>query len=498
MTRRDTGASIFTSAHTGPHEGVVPTDILRGRKALCTIASSAPSGWEKRATPWRVSPFGIDVVDEDGICAVGDSVTVDLRVGSTHTKIAATITAREVEDHRPIASLRFCKRVDGSHEHRPRADTRYACDPFYAPTVETRVEGRFASVMYFRADELSLRGMRLLTSARNRKIIPGSKMRVRIMFPMGGTLEASLVVRYAKWAHQGSRSQMVLGVEIEDEVKDYTRHAGQYLLEFGSQDGLAPSPKILRQMGFISKTRGAHLEFSYVRSKEEYEEVLRLRALSFAENEEGRRWQYWADKFDTHSRILIGRFRGKILCSGRITFQKNSDALEQCAYVKMPAIIPRNTPLTEINRVCTHPDYRGEDLMAYLFRFVVMTMLESQQRYMVINCTDQLLRMYESIGCKRTGTSFVHPNDRSRHHVLFSNIYQTVYGRKIHPLKWMLTIGEIWDEIIPYVPEESTRIDRARLRVLLRARPVLRPLLAAAMNRRRPPAGKPPRAQHTD
>ena len=489
MDRQDFGPSITNVPLHPLHEGVRPIDILRGRNFLCQVRPLTNHGQLKKVQAWKMSPFGIEIIEEGLAFSSGEKLELEIQVDGSIQKRFATAISFYTDGTKRLVCLRFTKRLDGTEDHRQRSTVRWTCDPFYSPTVQASLDGGIQALIYFRAMEMSLFGMGLMTSARNRGLLPGVTLTSQLTFPLGVQIEVGLLVKYVRWVEDTARPFLSVGVEVVRGASDYRLHAGQYLLEFGSSDGSAPSPKALRVAGFTTRAQGSRLELAYVRSAEEFKEILQLRALSFGQNEEGRRWEKWSDKHDAHSRILVGRFRGKIVCSGRVVYQDGVDSLEQSKFLKMPDLIPRDAPLTEIGRVCTHPDYRGDDLLVQLFRFIVLTMMESGQRYMIVNCTDELLGMYETVGLRKTGASFIHPNDGARHYLIFSDLHRTIFGVNIHPLKWMLMIGAIWDQLAPYVPTESSVVERVKLRLLLAARPALR--LMVDMVRKRGQGKKP-------
>lgn len=489
MDRKDTGHNISHVPHHLLHEGVLPVDILPGRNFLCRISPADAPDSASNMRAWKVSPFGIEVVDDRLELPIGKSFRLHIDHNGRQQKLFATAIHSYTDRSRRLVCLRFAKRLDGTSDQKLRSTIRWTCDSFYAPTVETCLDGSFRTITYLRATELSLTGLGLMTSTRNRKLSPGTHLEAKVSFPLGAKIDVKLLIKYVNWVDKNDKPYLMVGVELTGGMKDYQLHAGQYLLEFGSSEGQAPSPKALRDSGFNTKTQGSRLELSYVRSQEEFREILNLRALSFGQSDEGRQWEKWSDKYDAHARILVGRFRGQIVCSGRIVYQETIANLEQSSFVKMPDIIPRDAPLTEVGRVCTHPLYRGDDLLVQLFRFVVLTMMESGQRYMIVNCTDELLRMYETVGLRKTGASFIHPNDGAQHHLIFSDLHRTIFGVDIHPIKWMVMIGEIWDDLLPYLPESSTPFERLQLRLLLSARPALKILAEFARKHRR---GRPP------
>src|SRR5690606_13571013 len=60
----------------------------------------------------------------------------------------------------------------------------------------------------------------------------------------------------------------------------------------------------------------------------------------------------------------------------------------------------------EISRMCTHPDYRGSDVLPVLLQNLGRIVYCSGYRFLLSNCNDNMWRFYKKFGWRKTGYQF--------------------------------------------------------------------------------------------
>ena len=119
---------------------------------------------------------------------------------------------------------------------------------------------------------------------------------------------------------------------------------------------------------------------------------------------------------------------------------------------KAPLSVPHKNQICEITRVCTHPDFRGADLLVGLLKFVSLTVAQSGRRYILGCATDSLLKMYLKMGFRSLNIKFSHASLNNIEHTLFlCDITEVAVGKGVSPIVWNL----LWADVVSYVGENQ-------------------------------------------
>ena len=192
------------------------------------------------------------------------------------------------------------------------------------------------------------------------------------------------------------------------------------------------------------------------------------------------------DMFDTNSRIIVGKYHDEIIASARVHFNVLDEEMEHEKYVTWPSEFPRRDQIFELTRVCTHPEFRSNDLLASLLRFIAATCLQPQRPWVLVSSTDTLMPFYKKIGLEDTGLRYEHPVFQGNQNVLLSNAYDILLGRAVHPIYW----NALWKDVFAYLLESGVISPDAMDRARIRAYKLLSPLTALAYRHRQKPRKK--------
>jgi predicted GNAT family N-acyltransferase len=282
---------------------------------------------------------------------------------------------------------------------------------------------------------------------------------------------------------EDGKDYLVCGVEFSSPSKELKMLIGQYLFQFSEQ---ATTAELLAD-GLPVKTAAAGVTIDYVRTEEDYREVLKLRARCYTWVTGGDESRYleMADEFDARSRIVIARRNGVAVGSFRLVFHNVDDQLEQQKHAILPEDFPRNDELLEVTRICTDPSYRGTDLFYVIAKHAIIGVLQAGRRWGVSACTDSLWPLYEKMGFKKIGVSYTVPGHGVEVHTIICDVPARVKGIGIHPIVWNL----LGIDLVPFVLQSNlltlTSADRIRMTLLRTLKP-LALMLASRFSVRRP------------
>jgi hypothetical protein len=290
------------------------------------------------------------------------------------------------------------------------------------------------------------------------------RLHLTAVFPMGSVAAIQVEITRVGITSIGGRDRLVVGSRFV-ELSAYARQTiGQYLVQFSDVESLEQ----LRLAGLAPKTLSLGVDFYNLKSEEDYLEVLELRRLAHSLDGNLRREVSaieMGDMDDARARIVVGKFRGRVVATARIRYNELDEPLEHEAHVPWPKELPRRDQIIEVSRVATHPDFRRNNLLAALFRFTCHNIVQPERPWLVMSCLDHMVSYYEKIGFRKTGLRHTEPiwKDDRVLNVMIVSITEMVLGRGVNPIYWNL----IWKELALLLIEQRavtpTGMDRIRL-----------------------------------
>ena len=452
------------------HGSYYPTDVYPGEAISATIRTSDNQGLNvESARIWRISPLGLElIVDSDSSrLVVGQLVDIDLRLGATVTSLSGlTIIKSTNELGNEIFGVRLIDRIpepfDGTDR---RGNPRWICGDQFVPVCVAANPARFSDFVYLRVKEISANGMRLLTSLRNKFLVKGMRLDCVASFPFISQLPLKMTIENVRLTTDGGKDFLSIGVSLVDLSRLERQIIGQYLIQFG--EGVSVDD--LRRHDMAPRSISSSLEFSFVRTLEDYQQVLELRLLAYraAQKVPGHFVAAdMADIYDTRSRIVIGKHKGRVIATAGLVFNEYHDRMEIEESIHWPEMLPRRDEMVEVIRNCTHPSFRGSDLLMAMFQFIAITVMQSKRQYVVIGCTPELVTLYSRIGMERQDIDYRHRKlGDIPHTVMLGNIPKTMSGATVNPLFW----NAVWAPTTKYMIDSAilnlTQSDRARMNI---------------------------------
>ena len=328
--------------------------------------------------------------------------------------------------------------------------------------------------MYFQVRDVSATGFRLTCSLRNKFLIPDIPLTLTATFPLIGHIVIPVKVRRIGLTTTHGKDQLEVGVEFTSVDRIARETIGQYLIQFSNVESL----ETLREMDFIPKSVAKGVDFHYLKSDEDYRRVLALRFEAHTvdgnlasglttEKDMG-------DINDAHARIVVGTYRSSVVATARLRFNDADTPLEHEAFVEWPANLPRREQITEVSRVCTHPDFRRGDLLASMFRFIVDSIIHTERPWVLIGSWPSMVPFYEDIGFKTVGIEHREPLWKDQQILMITNLFDMMLGRGVHPVYWNVIWYPLTDRLFDLQRLETTKMDRVRLLIYRSMRPVSR------------------------
>jgi len=451
------------------HEAVRPADVREFDRIEARVRlRSSPASEFESVKVWRLSPLGIELVctPDRGVLRKSERIDLELSIGGqlSHFEGLVVDVVKE-NDNISLAGVRFSTPSATLEEaNDKRRSQRWLCSEEFYPTCVAPTPGRFNEYVYFQIRDVSREGFQLVCSLRNKYLVPGMKLNLTASFPMAGDVSVPVTLSRIGLRSEREKDYLVVGAEFQELSKSAKSIIGQYLLQFSNVETLAE----LKDAGFIPASVARSTDFYFLKTEAEYEEVLKLRRLAHRAGgtlDEDTDFQEMSDQYDSKSRIIVAKHKGQIIGSARIHYCDPDDLLEHEQYIAWPSAYPRRDSILEITRVCTHPSFRSNDLLASMLIFLGMTCFQAQRPWVLVSSTDALLPFYSKIGLQRSGLSYQHPVYRGNQNILLTNAFDILVGRGVNPLYW----NAIWKPVFDFQFESGairpTALDKARVRI---------------------------------
>ena len=457
----------FDLDFTALHGTVVPADVRESDRVIARIRHRDESTQLTPIRVWKLSPLGVELVfDPDHPFKRGDKVDLELTLAGQRSLFEGLVVDLILaNDAIKLLGIRLSnKRSLGSQSGEKRQSVRWLCSEDYYPTCVASTPGRFNEYIYFQIRDISEEGLQLICSLRNKYLIPGTQLNLTASFPMIGDSSIAVDVTRIGITSERGKDYLVVGTKFSDLSTSAKTIVGQYLLQFTDVDSLAE----LRQAGFVPMSVEKSTDFYFLKSEDDYEEVLQLRLLAHRDGgtvEDGLSPAQMGDVYDTNSRVLVGKRNGEIIASVRIHFNVLEEPMEHEQYVDWPDNLPRRDQIFELSRACTHPKFRRNDLMAGLLRMIATTSVQPQRPWVLISTTETLKSFYENVGLKDTGLRYEHPTYKGTQCVMLAHTSDMLLGKSSHPIYWNV----VWKPALSHLIETGILhpdpLDRVRMRI---------------------------------
>ncbi|MBY0315032.1 MAG: GNAT family N-acetyltransferase [Bdellovibrionales bacterium] len=203
------------------------------------------------------------------------------------------------------------------------------------------------------------------------------------------------------------------------------------------------SPLDIRKLGFnISKVSNG-FRFRFVKTQNEYEEVLKLRFKAYlyaGKVDASKSYIDMVAPLDDKSRILVCYHGTRVVASVSISFPSSEQDIldtERAFPNGYPSPIPSKKTVVEIARLCTDPEYRRTDLLNRVFEYTYKATICGDREYIITSTDKKLWALYKKLGFKKTGMKYLHPYlSGIEHDIIIGRRGQPDFAEHISPLAW--------------------------------------------------------------
>lgn len=435
------------------HHPVSPAEVYAGQPITATLVNpktNVPHG--KALSVFRLSPLGAEI-DVTGLsnfnCEIGQELDLQLFVAKQQCDFRGiAVASMQVDNGRRLVGFRWCQTTQSSDsQSEKRKAARWLCGEHFLPTGVAPNPAKFNDFVYFSVVDISRSGMQLSTSLRNKFLIPGMVLESVVSFPLIGQLTLHFRITNARIRSMNGKDYLALGTELLEEDSESLETLGQYLMQFGPQ----LSALELKKSGFQILSVESAVNYGFVKTAEDYREVLELRKAAYAQSgkaDSSKPVEAMSDMFDTRSRILYARHNNKVVGSLRLTFHAPDESNEYDQFVKFPQDFPRRDEVVVVSRVCTNPEYRGSDLVYGLIRQCVLAVLQSRRRYILGGSSDALLPLYRKLGFKPQGLYFEHQSLKGvKEQIVLGDVLGILSGADTSVAIW----NELYSDLTRYI-----------------------------------------------
>jgi predicted GNAT family N-acyltransferase len=459
------------------HSGVFPADVHAEDNILARIRKRSDEhiAYEEIQV-WRMSPLGIELVPaaKTQQFKKGDPVELEITLIGQRSHYNGLVVNDVVDtDDLVILYVRLSNKpslqVEGGER---RNSDRWLCGDQFLPTCICATPGRFNDFVYFQIRDISSTGIQIACSLRNKFLLIGMNLDLQISLPLVSNISISVKIKRINIRSESGKDYLSIGAEYQEISQNSKNALGQYLIQFGNVSTLDD----LRNSKFIPQSMSKGVDFYFLKSEEDYREVLELRLSANAEIghiSPGITVDDMADTYDSRARIVVAKYQGQIIATARMLYNQLEDKLEQEQYVKWPSSLPRKDQVLEMSRAATHKSFRKDDVLATLFGFIAAACALSGREWVVISSTDELVPFYTKLGWKKTELHYEHPTFGNVHqNVLMANIYDVLCGKDVHPLYWNLIWKEAAQHVVGSKSFSPKGIDKLRMSIYSSLAPI--------------------------
>lgn len=449
------------------HESIEPAEVREAERILARIRRRGSDSSFEPIRVWRLSPLGIELVAGDkNELRKGDAIDLELVLSGQRTLFEGLVVDLVQNNEKiEILGVRLSKKLTSTvPTSERRTAERWLCSDEFLPTCVAPTPGRFDDFMYFQVRDISAEGLQLSCSLRNKFLIPGMRISLSAVFPMAQVVQLDIEVVRVGVAGIGGRDRLIVGTKFRTLSDQAKTILGQYVLQFGNVDTLED----LRKQGLAPKSVSLGVDFYNVKTEEDYRAALELRYIAHVADgniREEAALEDLADINDARSRIIIGRYKGRVVATTRILYNTLDEPLEHEAHVEWPKNLPRRDQIVESSRTAIHPDFRRNDLLGAIFRFVYLNVAQGDRPWVVMSCLDHMVPFYQKIGFKHTGLRHTEPQwkDDRVLNIMIVNIHELTVGRGVNPFYWNV----MWRDVAQYFSAQgaldASGIDKVRL-----------------------------------
>lgn len=430
------------------HGPFKPTKLGPQERINCYLMSDA----EAPRQIWRISPFGLEiVVHANENFEVGTPIDLHVSIHDQNLSYRGIVVASGyVQEGVTLVGIRA--QPQASHATKTfsentelRTQVRWACSPLFYPTGVTHNPAKFEDPILFRIRDLSAGGMLFSTSMRNKHLVKGLKLKAIITCPTIGDTAVTFVIQHLHIEQEENKSQQLIGAQFEHLSQHARQLFGQYILQFATHPEKTPTLPTLRQDGFHHTELVAPIEFDLVKTPEQYQKVLQLRARSTGtQSTQLESTNNTFDFQDVRANIILGMYRQESIISARLAFHDAHANFEFETHMQVAKMLPKREQIAELTRICVHPDFQHADTHFRMISYAALFALQSKRRYLLLSIPRANLNMYKNFGFKSLHAEFKQSAQDAQDQMLgIIDLHARRQTQFLHPSVYDATVSDL-------------------------------------------------------
>ncbi len=437
------------------HDIIFPADVRENDLVRAKIRLSGQSSDPQLVRIWKMSPLGIELlVPMSSGLDKGRLLDIELKIGRQVTLLQGTVVESGEElrgSELVVIRLNTPSKLAAPTAEERRTSSRWICSTQFFPVAIAPNPSQYNDFIYLTVRDIAGGGFRALTSLRNKFLVSGMTLDMQISFPMTGYSAIRARIVRTKLTADNGKDYLEVGFEFSHLSASQRETIGQYLVQFSNAESLSE----VNSAGFHPPSFSKGVDFQYIKSLTDFQDVLELRLLAnrgVGKIPPSYSAASMADRFDSTSRILVGKFNGKIVGTIRLRFAELGETLELEQYLKLPETFPQINQIVECSRAATHPSYRRGDLWYSMLQHIAIAALRANRSFAVICTTKELLPMYKKLGLQDAGITFEMPiYPGVEQHLMYVNLYDVLTGVNVGPLAWAI----VWQKVAEFLDEQQ-------------------------------------------
>lgn len=144
------------------------------------------------------------------------------------------------------------------------------------------------------------------------------------------------------------------------------------------------------------------------------------------------------DRFDGHSLIMAVKVLGQVVGTGRLIFNNRvKDESEVAQYFGLDSQFWREG-FIEASRFATNENFRRGDIFLLLVYLTFKISYQSRCRYVIVECEEHLVPMYQRLGAKRLNMTVTHPMENLTLHLVVFDVSSVATGKIGSRMNWYI------------------------------------------------------------
>lgn len=203
-------------------------------------------------------------------------------------------------------------------------------------------------------------------------------------------------------------------------------------------------PFALRKIGFNTANIKNIMTYRFVKSQQEYVEVLKLRKLAYSAVKKLSKEADLSDVshwYDPNCRIITAWHHNRLIGSANVFFANGEDIpFELQRHIKPEEFkkLPNPKDMIEVVGLCMHHDYRKSDILMGIFERIFHVLITTNKSYIIAASDPYLWKVYEPLGFEKTGIKYTLHKTRELvlDVIMVHRRVGTYGGLKLDPMRW--------------------------------------------------------------